>query len=140
GSAAAEDDFRNVDEGFDVVDDGRLAEQAGLRGERRLVARLAAVALDRIEQRGFLAANISASAAAQLDIKAQAAAENVMAQQSVGASRGDGVPEPFSGQRIFAANVDVALLRVGGERRDGHALDDGERISLHHDAVFERAW
>ena len=43
---AVGDDVRDVDEGLDVVDRGRLAEEPGLEREGRLVARLAALALD----------------------------------------------------------------------------------------------
>ena len=56
-----EDDVEHVDQRLDVVDDRRLAEEAGLDRERRLVARLAAQPLDRIEQRGFLAADVGAA-------------------------------------------------------------------------------
>jgi hypothetical protein len=59
--AAFEDDAWNVGQGLDVVDDGQLAEEAGVHGERRLVARLAALPFDRLEECGFLAARSSAS-------------------------------------------------------------------------------
>ena len=51
----------------------------------------------------------------------------------------DRARQPLRGQRILAANVDVALLAAGGVAGDGHRLDDGERILLHEDAVLERA-
>src|SRR5439155_20280817 len=53
-------DPEDVDQRLDVVDNGRLAEQAALDGKRRLVARLSAIALDRIEQRGLLTADVRA--------------------------------------------------------------------------------
>ena len=58
--AADGEDLQHVEQRLDVVDHGRLAEQAAARGERRLVARLAAEALDRVEQRGLLAADVGA--------------------------------------------------------------------------------
>ena len=64
-------DVEHVDERLDVVDDGRLAEQARLHGERRLVPRLAAEALDRVEERRLFAADVGAGAAAQLDVEAE---------------------------------------------------------------------
>src|SRR4029077_14782933 len=100
-STAAADNFRNIDERLDVIYNGRLAEQASLGGERRLVARLAAVALNRIEQRGLFAANVRARASAQLDVKAKALAQDVIAQQSISTSLVDGVPQPLGGQRIL---------------------------------------
>ena len=69
------------DERLDVVDDGRLAEQADLDRERRLVARLAAVALDRVEERRLLAADVRAGAAADLDVE-RSRAEDVVAEQA----------------------------------------------------------
>src|SRR5262245_14158209 len=67
--AASSHDVENVDERFDVVDDRRLAEQSRLNGKRRLVSRLASEALDGVEQRGFLAANVGAAASSQFDIE-----------------------------------------------------------------------
>ena len=79
--AAIQNNLRNVDQRFHVVDNSRLAKQSTLRGERRLVARLAAVAFDGIEQRGFFAANIRARAAANLDVKRESAPANILAQK-----------------------------------------------------------
>ena len=45
----------------------------------------------------------------------------------------------FCGQRVFAAQVDVALSRASDPAAYGHAFDNGERIAFHQDAVFECA-
>src|ERR1700674_1516586 len=45
-------------EALRIVDGGRLAEQAEVGGERRLEARLAGLALEGLEQCGFLTADI----------------------------------------------------------------------------------
>ena len=50
--------------------------------ERRLVARLAAVALDRLEDRRLLAADVRACALADLDVEAEALAEHVVAEEA----------------------------------------------------------
>ena len=52
----------------------------------------------------------------------------------------DSMLDPMSGQRILGADVQVAALAAGGQGGDGHRLDDGERIALHQDPVFEGAW
>ena len=52
-----------------VVDDGGLAEQALVRGQRRLGAHLPALAFEAFEQRGFLAADIGARADADFDVE-----------------------------------------------------------------------
>ena len=75
-------DGEHVDQGLDVVDHRRLAEQAGLGGERRLVARLAAAPLQRVHQRRLLAADVGAGAAPQLDVEAHAVAEDVVAEEA----------------------------------------------------------
>src|ERR1700722_4119025 len=41
--------------------------------------------------------------------------------------------------RIFGADIDVAYGCADGQRRDGHAFDQEERIALHQHAVGERA-
>ncbi len=41
-------------------------------------------------------------------------------------------------ERVFAADVQKALLRAGREARDRHRLDQRERIVLHEHAVLER--
>ena len=87
--AALEQDERDVGQRLDVVDDGRLAEQPDLDRERRLVARLAALALDRLEERRLLAADVGAGAAPELDVEGEARAQDVGAEQAGRAGRGD---------------------------------------------------
>src|SRR5262249_17034698 len=84
GLAAVEHDRQHVDERLDVVDDGRLAEEPLLDRERRLVAGLAAEALDRVEERRLLAADVRARAAADLDVEGDSAAEDIAPQESRG--------------------------------------------------------
>src|SRR6266481_2110852 len=138
-SAAHEDDFRNIGKRLDVFHRGGLMEQAGLGGLGRLVPRLAPVAFDGSEQRGLLSADVSARAAPQLQVKAKAASEDVIAEQAAGAGGCDRAGEPPRCRRVLAANVDVALLSAGGQGADGHAFQNGERIALHQDAILERA-
>ena len=54
------DDQRDVAERLDVVDQRRALVEALVRGERRLEARVAALALERVEQRRLLAADVGA--------------------------------------------------------------------------------
>ncbi len=77
----------DVDERLDVVDHRRLAEQPLDDRERRLVARLAAVALDRVEERGLLAADVGAGALADLDVEGEALAEDVVAEEAAPRAR-----------------------------------------------------
>ena len=122
-----------------VVDDGRLAEQALDRRQRRLGAHLAALAFQALEQRGLLAADIGAGAEPRLDVEGVAGAEHVGAQHAIGARLGDRGAERAEGVRIFGADIDVALGRADRERGDRHALDQEERVALHQHAVGESA-
>src|SRR5438552_12031144 len=117
--AAHEDDLRNIGKRLDVVHRGGLMEQAGLGGIGRLVPRLAPVAFDGIEQRGLLSADVSARAAPQLQVEAETATENVIAEKAAGAGGCDRAGEPPRCRRVLAANVDVALLSAGGQGADG---------------------
>ncbi len=61
--------LEDVEERLDIVHDRRLPEKADLDGERRLRARLASVALERLEERRLLTADIGACADAELDVE-----------------------------------------------------------------------
>ena len=131
---------RHVHQRLDVVDHGRLAEQARLRRERRLVARLAAVALDRVEQRRLFAADVGAGAAAELDVEARSPRPSC--RRRANRARGPASIACCSrsrGQRVLAAHVDVALLAPVAYAGDRHRLDERERVVLHQHAVLERA-
>ena len=69
GLGALGEDRRHGGQRDHVVDDGRLAEQALVRRQRRLGADLAALAFEAFEQRGLLAADIGAGADADLEVE-----------------------------------------------------------------------
>src|SRR5690606_9094318 len=115
GTALGED-VRDGREREHVVDHRRAAEQALDRGQRRLGADFAALAFERVQQRGFLAADIGAGADADLAVE----------RRDDRGREGDRIVQLADRVRIFAADVDVAL---GGAYRfagDGHAFDQGE--------------
>ena len=122
-----------------VVDDGRLAEQALVGGQRRLGADHAALALEAFEQRRLLAADIGAGADAHLHVEGVARAGDARAEHSRPCARRDGALHRRDGVRIFGADVDVALGRADGDAGDRHALDQDEGIALHDHAVGEGA-
>ena len=62
---------------LDVVDDGRAGVEAGDGRERRAQPRLAAIALERVEQRRLLAADVGARAGVHDDVEVEAGAEDV---------------------------------------------------------------
>src|SRR5205823_3070700 len=63
-----EQDVRHVEERLDVVHHRRLAVQPDLDRERRLVARLPSIALDRLEERGLLPAVVGSGVDPEVDL------------------------------------------------------------------------
>ena len=70
-----------------VVDDGRLAEQALERGDRRLGAHLAAAALEALQHRGLLAADVGTGAHPHVQVEGEPAAQDVARRASRGCRR-----------------------------------------------------
>src|SRR5207302_11519300 len=105
----------------------------------RLVARLAAKALDRVEDRGLLAADVGAPSLADLDLEAGALPHHVAAEQAARPRSVDGPLQPLDGKRVLPTDVDVTELAAGRLGGDGHRLDDRERVPLHEHAILESA-
>jgi hypothetical protein len=125
------DDVAHPEQGLDVVDERRAAEEADLARERGLVARQAALALDRFEHRGFLAADIGARAAAQMDLG--------VAREPRFLQLGDLAQQDLAHLRVLVAQVDVDRLRLDRERADQHALEETVRVLLEIVPVLEGA-
>ena len=81
-SAAAADGGRHG-HGLDVGDGGGAAEDADVSGEWRLQSRLALLALEGLDERGLLAADVGAGAAVHEDVKVVAGAAGVLAQEAL---------------------------------------------------------
>ena len=88
-----------------VVDDGRLAEQAFDRRQRRLGADLAAPAFQALEHRGLFAADVRARAQAHIQIESLAAAGDVRAQIAVFVGDRDGALHGPERVRIFGTDI-----------------------------------
>src|SRR5205085_10078702 len=119
-------DLQHVVQRLDVVDHGWFAEQARDAGERRFVAWLAAVALDGVQQRGLLAADVRAGAAAKLDVEREALPHPFRAEVPAPAGGFDRGLQAPGRQRVLAADVEVAGLAAGRVTRDRHRLDQPE--------------
>ena len=94
---------------------------AGIGGFARTMP---ALALEALQHRGLLAADVRAGADADVQVEGEAGAEDRSPEPAVlagdldrGAHRGDGVG-------VLGADVDVALGRADGVRGDRHALDE----------------
>src|SRR4029453_15951612 len=75
-------DRRDRCDALRVVDRGRRSIEAEVRGEGRLEARLALLTLERLEQRGFLAADIRTGADEGVNVAVDTGALDVLAEQT----------------------------------------------------------
>src|SRR5207253_1612690 len=124
------EDGRDRRDRLDVVDQRRRRIHPRDRRERGLRPRLAALALERFEERRLFAADVGAGAAVDHDLDA--------AQQA-------GLPRLVERRlehlvllRILAADVDEDVLRLDRVRRDEAALEQPVRDLEHDLAVLER--
>ena len=135
---AVEHDRRHAGDRLDVVDHRRARVQAGHRGERRPQPGLAATALQRVEQRGLLTADVGARAGVHDQFEVVAGAADVAAQVTRGVGLGDRGLQPAQHRHHLAAHVDERVVRADRVRRDDHALDQEVRRGQHQRNVFAR--
>ena len=105
-----EEDAGHAGVGLDVVDVGRVAPEPGHRRIGRAHAGHAALALDRVHQRGLLAADEGAGAFLDDEVEVQPAAQDVLAQEAVRLRLVDRFAQRLDGQRVLGPDVEVAAL------------------------------
>ena len=110
---------RDVGDGLHIVDDGGPAVQALDGRERRLHARVAAIAFQAGQQRGLFAALIRACAAMDDDVEFLACAEDVVAQVAFCFGFLDCLHQTRVREVVFAANVDEGRFGLNGVARSG---------------------
>ena len=138
-AAAHPDDVRHGRERLNVVDQRRTVVEALDRRERRLQPRVAALALERVEQPGLLAADVGAGAAVQDKLEKVARAGDVAADVARLERLGDRRLENVGLVGVLAADVDEGAMDLGRPGRDHDPLDQHVRALLHQLAVLERA-
>ena len=107
-------DDRDVHQRLDVVDQRRALVEALDGRERRLQARVAALALERVEQRGLLAADVGAGAAVHDEVERVVGAEDALAEVARRARLGERGVEHVGLVVVLAADEDERL--VGADR------------------------
>jgi len=137
--AAHLQDERDGRKGLGIVDRGRFAIQAERRRERRLESRLPLLALDRLEQRGFLAADVSAVTVVGEQFEVESGTKNILADETGGARFVERFLEAFVDFPDFAVHIVVAAVGAHREGGDRHAFDHRVRIEPHDVAVLERS-
>jgi hypothetical protein len=136
--ASHRDDVRQRRQRLDVVDDRRLRVETFDRGERRLQPRHAALALERLEQRGLLAADVRAGATVHDDLEVEARTEDVLAEVALRLRLRDRRHQPVVAERELAAAVDEREVALDRVRRDHDALEQLVRVALDEHPVLER--
>ncbi len=114
------------------------AYRPSIAGNGRLEPRVAALALQRVQQAGLLAADVGAGAAMEHQRHREVRAEDPLAHEAGVGGLGDRRLQDVGLELVLAADVDerlVDLTRIGG---DGDALDEHVRALLHQLAVLER--
>jgi hypothetical protein len=138
GRAAAQNGRRDRDR-LDVVHRGRAAIETGARRERRLQPRHALLALEALEQRGLLAADIGTGAAMDVEVEVPARAAGILAQKARVVGLFDRLDQVLRLIIEFAAHIDVAGMGAHREARDQAALDQQVRIVTHDVAILAGA-
>ena len=128
-------DGRDIEPGLDIVDVGRMAPQAFLRGIRRTRTRAAGLSFQRTDESGLFAANESAGSLDQFDVEVETAPHDVLAQDAVVPGLRDGQIEPMDRQRIFGADIDDPMGGTGDVAADRHAFQQRVGIALQLVAV-----
>ena len=118
-----------------LSDSGTLPETLFDRA-RRLGARLAAHAHDRVHQCRALAADVGAAAGAHPDFDVLPAAEDVLADQTEPLGVGNRLPESLDRQRVLAADVVVCPLGAADHAGDQHPFEDPVRIAFVDAAIL----
>src|ERR1700734_3970483 len=128
---ASLDDVADPIERLDILLEGRAAEQADLRHVRRAMPRQAALAFDRFDYRRFFTADISAGAAAQMNL-----AETI----EVGVFELLDLLDQHQPQfGIFVADIEVDFGGLDHPGGDQHAFKETVRIEPEIVAILERA-
>ena len=133
------DDARHRRDRLDVVDHGRAGVEAGDRGERRTQARLAAAALESLEQRGLLATDVGAGAGVHDHVEVVAGPVDVLAEVAGGVRLLDRGLHAADDVQHLSADVDEGEVRADRERADDHALHEDVRVGHHQRDVLAGA-
>ena len=131
---------RQVRQRLDVVHDRGLAVEAdGRREVRGLESRLAALALEALDERRLLADHIGTRTPVQHDVDTEVRAEDVPSDVAGGVRIVERQRHSLVRQGHLATNVEETLRQPCGVARDQAALDELVWISLEEQAVLVRA-
>ena len=125
------DDVAHPVEGLDVVAQGRAAKEPDLGRKGWPLPRQPTLALDAFEHRQFLAADIGAGAAAQVDARMRCQPGRLDCRNLAFEDR--------LALRVLVAEVDVNLCGLDHPGGDQHAFEETVRVGFEKIAVLEGA-
>ena len=135
---AVHDDVRDVAERLHVVDQrGPLVETLVGR-ERGLQAGIAPLALERVEERRLLAADVRPGPAVHDEVAREVRPQDPLARVPARISLRESGVEDVGLLLVLAPDVDEGVVGPGGVGADQHALDQLVRIAVNQLAVLER--
>ncbi len=132
------DNARQNAESFDIVDNGRFAEQAGLRREWRPRTGHPSFAFYRSNQCRFFAADKSAGALLDDNVKVESGAQNVIAKQPAFAHILGGYLQTRDGQMVTTVDVDIPVVGADSKGGNGQTFQNTVRVALDQRTVHER--
>src|SRR5665213_2760465 len=136
---AVAQDVRQIGQRLDVVYDRRFTIESLDRRKRRLEARFAALALERVEQSRLFTADIRTGAALDREFEIVIAAADPFADVPGVAGLLHGIAHDLEAGLELAANIDERVMAADGVRTEQDALDDLVRRLFEQHVVFERA-
>lgn len=139
GVATHFDDRHDGGDGFHVIYHRGTVPKPLYGREWRLEAGIATLAFEAFEQGGLLAADVGTRPDLHVAIVVEAAAENVLAEQSGGVSLVNRLFEDAQDVEILAPNVDVRSPCPQRKAAGYHPFDEQVRDALHQVAVLESA-
>ena len=92
-----------------------------------------------MDERGFFAANKGSRPFLDVELEAEARAQDVVAQIVTLLSGFDGGVQMLDGKRIFCPAIDIAFVRTHRIGADDHAFQHLVGVAFQHAAVHERA-
>src|SRR2546426_889448 len=136
---AVPEDQRHEGEGLHVVDERRLLPEPVRAREGRLVAGLGALALQRLQQRGLLPADVTAGAQEDRQVEGDAGAEDVVADQALAPAGVDLGLQYGRLDLVLVPDVEDPRARARHHAGQDHALDHQVGDVLQEEAVLDRA-
>ncbi len=130
---------RHRREADDVVHHRGPPKKAFERGQRWFGTDNAALAFERIQKRGFLAADIGAGAHTDFHVKRPARAQHIRAQYTCRARDFDCAAHHTDCIGVFRAQINIPACRADTEARNRHTLNQSKGVTLHDHPVREGA-